>query len=125
MLAVQFNFYIIFAALGPEAAYNGNLPMLLVLRHTTSILPQFNITGFMAITILTPVTDDLGTLQDDESIDSDDDVHMSAGTSARPSRRSEGRNADSIIVVPGQLVTDDPQWMRYVISSLHTMPQSP
>jgi hypothetical protein len=75
----------------------------------------------MAITILTPFADDLGTLQDDESIDSDDDVHMSAGTSARPSRRS---NADNI-VVPGQLVTDDPQWMRYVISSLSTTPQSP
>ena len=70
----------------------------------------------MAITILTPVADDVGTLQDEDSIDSDDDVHMSGGTGARPPKRSQGRKrtADSI-VVPGQLVTDDPQWMRYVI----------
>ncbi|KAN0082041.1 hypothetical protein V8E54_003339 [Elaphomyces granulatus] len=67
----------------------------------------------MAITILTPVADDVGTLQDEDSIDSDDDVHMSGGTGARPPKRSQGRKrtADSI-VVPGQLVTDDPQWMR-------------
>lgn len=72
----------------------------------------------MAITILPPVVEDFGPYQGDAdesmSVDSVQDVEMS-GVS-RPHKRPR-LGSDKIatgIVTPGEVVTDDPQWMRWV-----------
>ena len=65
----------------------------------------------MAITILPPtVEDDAYYSSEDESFDSDEDVDM--GNTTRPAKRPKLSNIS--ILTPGELVTDDPQWMRYV-----------
>ncbi|CAG7915662.1 unnamed protein product [Penicillium olsonii] len=71
----------------------------------------------MAITILPPVVEDQSPYQADSddsmSVDSDEDVEMS-GVS-RPHKRPRlqaNSNIGTGIVTPGEVVTDDPQWMR-------------
>jgi exosome complex component RRP4 len=73
----------------------------------------------MPITILPPVVEDLGPYQnesdDSMSVDSDEDVEM--GGVSLPSKRSRVQGDSKIgtgIVTPGEVVTDDPQWMRLV-----------
>lgn len=63
----------------------------------------------MAITILPPtVEDDSYRASEDEIQDSDEDVDM--GNTTRPAKRRRVSKAG--ILTPGELVTDDPQWMR-------------
>ncbi|KAJ5594507.1 Ribosomal protein L27 [Penicillium hispanicum] len=70
----------------------------------------------MAITILPPVVEDLGPYhaESDESmsVDSDEDVEMS--DVSRPLKRARlgSKKTGAGIVTPGEVVTDDPQWMR-------------
>jgi exosome complex component RRP4 len=73
----------------------------------------------MAITILTPVVEDAAPYQADSddsmSVASDEDVEMT-GTS-RPHKRPRLQGDSNIatgIVTPGEVVTADPQWMRWV-----------
>lgn len=73
----------------------------------------------MGITILSPVVEDVGGAPPyDDSIDSDSDgdVHMDIVPTKRPrlagGHESQKLAAASGVVVPGELVTDDPQWMR-------------
>ncbi|KAJ5667978.1 Ribosomal protein L27 [Penicillium maclennaniae] len=71
----------------------------------------------MAITILPPVVEDLGPRQpdtDDEmSINSDEDTEMGGVSLGRPTKRARLENKIGTgIVTPGEVVTDDPQWMR-------------
>ncbi|GES65546.1 exosome complex component rrp4 [Aspergillus terreus] len=71
----------------------------------------------MAITILPPVVEDVSYPDSDAdsmSVDSDGGVGLGAGAS-RPSKRPrlvEGTDISSGIITPGEVVTDDPQWMR-------------
>ncbi|PGH12253.1 hypothetical protein AJ80_06767 [Polytolypa hystricis UAMH7299] len=69
----------------------------------------------MAITILPPFIEEdaySSSASDDESRDSEGDVDMTStsGGGARPAKRL--RLSRSGIVTPGEVVTDDPQWMR-------------
>lgn len=67
----------------------------------------------MAITILPPsMPEEAFNSSDDESRDSEGDIEMSGGH-ARPAKRL--RLSKGGIVTPGEVVTDDPQWMRYVL----------
>jgi hypothetical protein len=72
----------------------------------------------MAITILPPVVEDVRPYEADSddsmSMDSEEDVEM-AGIS-RPHKRPRlgNSNIGTGIVTPGEVVTDDPQWMRWV-----------
>lgn len=76
----------------------------------------------MAITILPPVVEDSRTTQADSdvdsmSIDSDGGVELGAEALSRPSKRQRLTGSTEIdrgIVAPGEVVTDDPQWMRLV-----------
>lgn len=76
----------------------------------------------MAITILPPVSEDLGRYraESDESMsvdsDSESDVEMSGVP--RPHERVHlgNKKIGTGIVTPGEVVTDDPQWMRLVPS---------
>ncbi|EEQ90276.2 hypothetical protein RJZ56_004994 [Blastomyces dermatitidis] len=64
----------------------------------------------MAITILPPsMPEEEYSSSEDESRDSEGDVDMSGGN-ARPAKRL--RLSKGGIVTPGEVVTDDPQWMR-------------
>lgn len=76
----------------------------------------------MAITILPPVVEDTGASYADSdvdsmSMDSDGGVDIAPSEAARPSKRPRlgGPNAGAGIVSPGEVVTDDPQWMRFVL----------
>ncbi|KAE8350959.1 IEC3 subunit of the Ino80 complex, chromatin re-modelling-domain-containing protein [Aspergillus coremiiformis] len=74
----------------------------------------------MAITILPPVVDDVDITHSDSdvdsmSVDSDGGVDLALGKASRLSKRPrlvEGTNITSGVVTPGEVVTDDPQWMR-------------
>lgn len=71
----------------------------------------------MAITILAPAPAVPYQIADD----SDDDdgnggVDLEGDSDMRPPKRAP-RSKD--IVTPGETVTDDPQWMRYVSQILH------
>ncbi|EAW09180.1 exosome non-catalytic core subunit RRP4 [Aspergillus clavatus NRRL 1] len=74
----------------------------------------------MAITILPPVVEDVTVPYPDSdldsmSIDSDGGVGLAAERASRPSKRPrlvEGTKVGAGIVTPGDVVTDDPQWMR-------------
>ncbi|CAG8029488.1 unnamed protein product [Penicillium salamii] len=73
----------------------------------------------MAITILPPVVEDLSPYHADSddsmSVDSDQDVEMT-GVS-RPHKRPRLQPNSGIstgVVTPGEVVTADPQWMRWV-----------
>ncbi|EER23164.1 exosome non-catalytic core subunit rrp4 [Coccidioides posadasii str. Silveira] len=66
----------------------------------------------MAITILPPVVDDepyASSEENDDFHNADSDIEMDDATS-RPSKRP--RLSKNTIVTPGEVVTDDPQWMR-------------
>lgn len=72
----------------------------------------------MAITILPPMAEDRGPYHADSdesmSADSDSDVEMGGVSLPRPPKRARFGN-DEIgtgTVTPGEVVTDDPQWMR-------------
>lgn len=76
----------------------------------------------MAITILPPVAEDLVPYQaeSDESVsvDSDSDVEM-ADAGSRPHKRPRlGHKIGAGIFTPGEVVTDEPQWMRLVLRLL-------
>lgn len=71
----------------------------------------------MGITILPPVIEDLGSYQfdsdDSMSVGSEQDVEMT--DVSRPHKRPRLQTKSHIstgIVTPGEVVTDDPQWMR-------------
>ncbi|PWY79362.1 hypothetical protein BO94DRAFT_558560 [Aspergillus sclerotioniger CBS 115572] len=52
---------------------------------------------------------------DSMSVDSDGGVDLAAGDASRPSKRPrlvEGTNIGAGVLTPGEVVTDDPQWMR-------------
>lgn len=71
----------------------------------------------MPITILPPVVEDVDTAHadyDSMSVDSDGGVQLE---DSRPSKRSlvGGTKVGAGIVTPGEVVTDDPQWMRFVL----------
>ena len=76
----------------------------------------------MAITILPPVVEDIGAAHaysdaDSMSMDSDGGVELGPAEASRPSKRPRLGGADigTGIVTPGEVVTDDPQWMRFVL----------
>lgn len=66
----------------------------------------------MAITILPPAPVILPYEDEDSEEDSDEGgVDLEGDLNMRPAKRAKhGRD----IVTPGESVTDDPQWMRYV-----------
>lgn len=72
----------------------------------------------MAITILPPVSEDFGPYhaESDESMsvnsDSDSDVEMGGVLLPHKRARVGGNKIGAGIVTPGEVVTDDPQWMR-------------
>lgn len=73
----------------------------------------------MAITILPPVVEDSAPCQvdsdDSMSVGSDEDVEMTGISRPHKRPRLQGNsNFGSGIVTPGEVVTDDPQWMRLV-----------
>ncbi len=67
----------------------------------------------MAITILPPAPAALD--YDDDSDDGerfDEEGDVAMGETDRPSKRA--RSSTKGLVTPGEIVTEDPQWMRYV-----------
>lgn len=72
----------------------------------------------MGIIILPPVVEDIVPRHDESddsiSVDSDEDVEMSGVR--QPKRARIGNQTVSTgVVTPGEVVTDDPQWMRLVV----------
>lgn len=67
----------------------------------------------MPITILPPVVEaDPYVSSDDDFEDSDGDVDMDLDANKpRPSKKL--RLSKGGVVTPGEIITDDPQWMRY------------
>lgn len=76
----------------------------------------------MAITILPPVVEDtrashVDSEVDSMSMDSDGGVELGTAGGSRPSKRPRligGTKFGAGIITPGEVVTDDPQWMRLV-----------
>lgn len=74
----------------------------------------------MAITILPPMAEDLGPYHAESdgsmSVDSDSESDVEMGGVPRPHKRARlgNKNIGAGIVTPGEVVTDDPQWMRWV-----------
>lgn len=72
----------------------------------------------MGIIILPPVVEDIvphhEETDDSMSVDSDEDVEMS-GVRAPKRARIGNQTVSTGVVTPGEVVTDDPQWMRLVI----------
>ncbi|PKY07726.1 hypothetical protein P168DRAFT_294008 [Aspergillus campestris IBT 28561] len=71
----------------------------------------------MAITILPPVTDTGDVAYSDSdmdsmSVDSDGGVNLEPGQSSKQGLRMAGLDISTGVVTPGEVVTDDPQWMR-------------
>jgi exosome complex component RRP4 len=70
----------------------------------------------MAITIVAPAppaniyNEDSSSDEDDGGVDIEGDIDM------RPTKRARHHGSSSI-VTPGEIVTDDPQWMRYAFTS--------
>jgi hypothetical protein len=71
----------------------------------------------MGIIILPPVVEDIVPHHDESddstSVDSDEDVEMS-GVRAPKRARIGNQTVSTGVVTPGEVVTDDPQWMRLV-----------
>ena len=69
----------------------------------------------MAITIIAPVSAAVPYHAEDESDHSDDGgVDVEGDLDMQLSKRAKHQN----IVTPGEVITDDPQWMRYKHFSL-------
>jgi len=69
----------------------------------------------MAITILAPAPASIPYKSNDSSDESDDGgVDLQGDTDMRPAKRA--RHSKDM-VTPGETITDDPQWMRYVTST--------
>ena len=72
----------------------------------------------MAITILPPVVEDARPYEADSdgsmSVDSEEDVEMTGISRPHKRPRLGNSNIATGIVTPGEVVTDDPQWMRWV-----------
>lgn len=74
----------------------------------------------MGIIILPPVVEDIASHHDESddptSVDSDEDVEMSGVRASKRARIGEGDDltVSTGVVTPGEVVTDDPQWMRLV-----------
>ena len=79
----------------------------------------------MGITILPPIADDTPARKApnlDHYSDDDDDGGVNVGeilgassTKSHPFDENDNDNNNSgIIITPGEVITDDPQWMRYV-----------
>jgi exosome complex component RRP4 len=69
----------------------------------------------MGITILSPLVEDAGaSLYNSNAHDSDSDVDMDRSPTKRPrlDANLKGIGYGSGTVVPGEMVTSDPQWMR-------------
>ena len=67
----------------------------------------------MAITILRPAPAAIPAREDNSSDDSDDGgVGLQGDIDMPPAKRARHRQD---IVTPGEIVTDDPQWMRCVV----------
>lgn len=93
--------------------------------HLDASTPIWNSTAItdksfaMAITILPPVVEDARPYEvdsdDDMSMDSEEDVEMTGISRPHKRPRLQGNsNIGAGIVTPGEVVTDDPQWMRLV-----------
>lgn len=68
----------------------------------------------MAITILAPVPASTPYKAQDDSDDSDEGgVDLEGDIDMRPAKR-----ARKTIVTPGEIITEDPQWMRYVCAHI-------
>ncbi len=74
----------------------------------------------MGIIILPPVVEDIASHHDESddstSVDSDEDVEMSGVRASKRAHIGEGDDltVSTGVVTPGEVVTDDPQWMRLV-----------
>ena len=74
----------------------------------------------MPITILTPVVEDAGFAHpesDNDSMSVDSDGGVELEDDERSNKRPHtvgGTKVGAGIVTPGEVVTDDPQWMRFV-----------
>ncbi|KAL5334184.1 IEC3 subunit of the Ino80 complex, chromatin re-modelling-domain-containing protein [Aspergillus crustosus] len=74
----------------------------------------------MAITILPPMADSADASYsefdfDEMSVDSDGGVELASAKQSRPTKRPrlvQGSDIGTRIITPGDVVTDDPQWMR-------------
>ena len=98
-------------------------PRLLHLSPFPSSTPTPN-NSAMAITITTPTplpahipTDTVSDSDSDGGVDLDGDISMQSPPSKRH-RLSADRHGHEI-VTPGQEITSDPQWMRFVYPSIH------
>jgi len=96
------------------------------LGHFESFLNLIPSTPFckMAITILPAVVEDAPRYQDysdsDESMSDNSDSDVEMGGVPLSQKRARFNKPGEGIVTPGQIVTDDPQWMRYASSCLST-----
>lgn len=96
-------------------------------NHRFFFLPFFISSLKMAITILPPVVDDADVPQADSdidamSMDSESDADTATGGHFQSAKRHHIAGISKLntgIVTPGEVVTDDPQWMRLAaLSSL-------
>lgn len=95
-------------------------------NHRFFFLPFFISPLRMAITILPPVVDDADVPQADSdidamSMDSESDADTATGGHFQSVKRHHIAGISKLnagIVTPGEVVTDDPQWMRLAALSL-------
>ncbi len=71
----------------------------------------------MAITILPPAPIDTSRRGESSDDDEDGGVDLDGDTDMRPHKRFRGHESDAI-VTPGEIITDDSQWMRSVCKAL-------
>lgn len=78
----------------------------------------------MGIIILPPVVEDISSHHDESSddsmsVDSNEDVEMSGVRAPKRARIGQGDDltVSTGVVTPGEVVTDDPQWMRSVTTN--------
>ena len=65
----------------------------------------------MAITILAPAPAGVPYLRENSSDSEDGGADLEGDHDMRPAKRARHKKD---VVTPGEIVTDDPQWMRYV-----------
>ncbi|KAJ5922615.1 Ribosomal protein L27 [Penicillium verrucosum] len=87
-----------------------------ILKSTATAITD-NTPFAMAITILPPVVEDARPYEvdsdDDISMDSEEDIEMTGISRPHKRPRLQGNsNIGAGVVTPGEVVTDDPQWMR-------------